>query len=924
MASLLFHRNCPVSTVSVPRPRPPPSPYKTPYLLMSSIDDSPIYLKRYDADERSILAHRSDASMQSGPTRNGPTGPTASLLARMDANNDDNSEDFRSVIDDLTVQNKKLRRKLKKYERLHCSHLQEEKLFEVRIHGLPAHKRRELEDTLKRFASGIEEESPHKHRHIGDPLFVPRANSPLHKPSSSSTFCSGPLDSAYASLSSSGNVQAHSENRPAPRATQQNVESYLHDIPKPTVLQHSLGMSDKTKRKLVVQRLEQIFTGSGAVSHGVKQSHQQQEVSTAAAEAEKSKLEACGQKVWKEGTREAHILPDGADLKVENVEEPHRQAQRSRDNADGSDTLSRATEVSRAASPDQRPTRPLDLDLYRAQNPSDNIEYIRHLGLASPTPHGANHTLGADDGWVYLNLLTSMAQLHTLNVTPEFIRKAVTQVSTKLELSIDGTKVRWLGGADGTRMSSDGDESESHSHLRSAHTSLSVSKRGSYAERSTPDGPDRSSMPTSDLLIPSSQSPALAETVARRRPVQAASADNQGSFHYKPLFFHTAQSTDEDDSGDGSTSLSSACSIELATGLNSSSNAMHERQTRLRGRKHEHGPIIFYKRARFCTDLGGDPEGPIQDEVSYTRYTDHALGHTLTSSSGKVEKEAANSTDVHEAGFMDSDPDGPSSTRTALDLEDLLTSISDCSRSHDAPLQMEASGLYRIQPDDNFVVNVQTQHMLEHTSFNSPETVFIPQVPIHRPLHRIPIPDIKSSVGEHVSSQKDTPIINSRVISAVKTIMAPSALPPPSYARLAYSSSDSDEENHVSGMDEDEVSNMVRTARRPSANQNVTHPHLAPQGLFMGSGADTETKESSYGSASSGDDSESIDLLAHARVQDPEAVKASEREFDDDRRSQQLAGPKSGVLWTGRHFGSEDSDSDMDSMSVYGEMDESD
>ena len=36
-----------------------------------------------------------------------------------------NSEDFRSVIDDLTVQNQKLKKKLKKYERIHCSHLQD-------------------------------------------------------------------------------------------------------------------------------------------------------------------------------------------------------------------------------------------------------------------------------------------------------------------------------------------------------------------------------------------------------------------------------------------------------------------------------------------------------------------------------------------------------------------------------------------------------------------------------------------------------------------------------------------------------------------------------------------------------------------------------------------------------------------------------
>src|SRR6266700_6675017 len=56
------------------------------------------------------------------------------------------TEDFRSVIDDLTVANKKLKQKLRKYEKLYDAHLQEEKLFEVRFHGLPDHKKKELEE----------------------------------------------------------------------------------------------------------------------------------------------------------------------------------------------------------------------------------------------------------------------------------------------------------------------------------------------------------------------------------------------------------------------------------------------------------------------------------------------------------------------------------------------------------------------------------------------------------------------------------------------------------------------------------------------------------------------------------------------------------------------------------------------------------
>jgi len=59
------------------------------------------------------------------------------------------------------------------------------------------------------------------------------------------------------------------------------------------------------------------------------------------------------------------------------------------------------------------------------------------------------------EGWVYLNLLCSLAQLHMINVTPDFVRSAVSGISTKFQLSPDGRKIRWRGGTEGTRFSSD-------------------------------------------------------------------------------------------------------------------------------------------------------------------------------------------------------------------------------------------------------------------------------------------------------------------------------------------------------------------------------------------------------------------------------------------------------------------------------------
>lgn len=46
-------------------------------------------------------------------------------------------------------------------------------------------------------------------------------------------------------------------------------------------------------------------------------------------------------------------------------------------------------------------------------------------------------------GFVYLNLALTMAQIHRYNVTVNFVQRAVAQFSKRLELSPDGSRVRW-------------------------------------------------------------------------------------------------------------------------------------------------------------------------------------------------------------------------------------------------------------------------------------------------------------------------------------------------------------------------------------------------------------------------------------------------------------------------------------------------
>src|SRR4051812_19917550 len=87
------------------------------------------------------------------PPPSRPVGVMLPMRPTLPMSNSANSssEDFRSVIDDLTIENKRLKKRLKKYEKSNNVALHDDKLFEIRMHGLPPDKRIELEEYLKRF-----------------------------------------------------------------------------------------------------------------------------------------------------------------------------------------------------------------------------------------------------------------------------------------------------------------------------------------------------------------------------------------------------------------------------------------------------------------------------------------------------------------------------------------------------------------------------------------------------------------------------------------------------------------------------------------------------------------------------------------------------------------------------------------------------
>jgi hypothetical protein len=774
-------------------------------------------------------------------------------MARVATDGGSSTEDFRSVIDDLTIANKRLRHKLKKYERAHDDHLQAEKLFEVRFHGLPDHKKKELEDTLRKFAAGLED-SAVEHPQI--PSYAP----PLaQKKTASSTSLFA--ESGYASMSASGQNSSAPSNQASnladdPRKIsrsayghqQQSIQSFLHDIPAGLRPNNNVPMSEKSKKKLIVRRLEQIFAGKKSVPGIHPQPVQQEEVAQSAATADREQREASGVLLRPEGLRVARIMPE---------------LSRRMDTADMEEASPMFRlrfpfgehEFAGSGSPNQRPTRPLDLDPSRAQISEENMDYIRHLGFTPPDMDTGNAPQEGH-GWLYLNLLINMAQLHSLNVTPEFVKDALTEYSSHLELSRDGRKVRWQGGLDVTRHSSDS-PSEFYDGTSGGH----VSPSKLFKTNKSGDSSDAQ-------LDPDQKA---------RKLARAKREQELNKFAYTPMFFRKEDSEDGQDSY-GFDAESSGASLQPHRHAGNSSGLVSSAmQTGSSSQvRRDDGPMIFYTKAKFCTDLSGDRLGAsLVAPGNYEAVTSQPLGDqsyfTLRNQRMSGLGEAR--------GPMDTTPmevDSNNGSRSSTDDGFIFSpaALRNDTSGSDSPAEIvnfEASGLGGVQPDDNFSISVRRS-----------QTQSLPLGPVGRRRSSAYPKKILNALNEANSSQS-TPaspvsppnIITEKILSASRRTLPASNLPPASF--LPFDSTSSGD------VDSDLDSDISSTADSEAESETEDGPATTLQIMNMspGHGFDDSGNESEEVSEYSEDsDDGSVDFLATARQIDPNTIRNQEREYD--------------------------------------------
>ncbi|KAH7230154.1 frequency clock protein [Fusarium redolens] len=524
------------------------------------------------------------------------------------------ADDYRSVIDDLTLEIQQLRKELKRYKQPGPAMLHKGKLFEIKVHRLPQNKKRELEATLRDFATDLnghaEVSSSQKRRKISslnrDNTYSKSGIQRKHAPSSLGSNLQ-PADSAYASISAGAESSSTPSNLPiltSTKSSKDKVEGYLRDVPDGLYPRHVI-MTDNERKSLVVRRLEQLFTGRSNDAYISKMPPMRPGGSFIMARVVLDAQVADPSSAHEPPThgtepiREARILP------LEQQSRPWGNQCHSSDPGSASDPNEDNMETGGNDKglvsgtkpfpplpflPKQRPTRPCDLDPDRAQNPSENMNYIQHLDLLPPDLLPGQQSIQDvhldAEGWVSLNLLYNLAQLHLINVTPDLVRSAVIEISTKLQLSPDGHKIRWRGGSKDTKFNSHSSGYESE-EIPSADDI-----DGSEKKRERPKTSPYTS--TESQFGGSSKDPLNFDSRLCARVE---------SFHYKPLF------AQQDSSGGHTSPGASVCSSIAVDDNNPGGSGFglnHSRGSAGKWQHHE-GAITYYSGAPFCTDLSGDP-----------------------------------------------------------------------------------------------------------------------------------------------------------------------------------------------------------------------------------------------------------------------------------------------------------------------------
>ncbi|KAL8762023.1 MAG: hypothetical protein Q9184_001915 [Pyrenodesmia sp. 2 TL-2023] len=649
------------------------------------------------------MSSRPDPSSQLPPLSH-------SLLSQLElGENDPNT--FREIIDDLTVQNKKLKRELKKHERVRNNSTKHDGLFEVRVRNLSNRKKHELQNILQQFAStaqlsihGLVQEPPV----LGSKRPTDASVIADSRSSSLSSYVQT-LDSAYGSVSTIAGTfkrppgsPCHTKNRSrlqADHSTQHAPQSIVHRSLQETRSPSLTGASERLRQELVVKRLEEMFpkpnVDRAALDH-------------------------------------AQIYSDA---------------------------------------PGQPQSSSGDPDLLQGKSlMMDGLPGLQQFGATSAL---ASTSLQLHHDWIYLNLVINLAQLHIFNVTPEFVRQAIRDVSTRLQLSDDGSKLRWRGSFPrtvdpdhpiGSLAPSDAIHLANHQSSPNDHLQQKCELAFSAPQKNQ----------NRNQVAGGFESPNRAEAFLAPAPGKASGT----KMHYKPLFAHAKGRHMNSDRSSQDTSCDSSSPSSEAE-----DDHMGFRDF-VDGSDPTNGALVFFDKDPFFLDMSADRADP--DRITHSSYsspTQEPLGgrrvphRTL----GVCEKKQEATFTAHPGG-----EERWRSTSPGLRIYRYNQTSTPNTDDEVGPIHLQASGIGGIQLDDNFAISVKGLHVPITDGAN-------PRPPIRHRL-RNTIPDARSETRSQSQSQ--------HIISTTTTHLAPSPLPPPSYVYPTLSSSSSEDDDGDSMLDD--------------------------------------------------------------------------------------------------------------------------
>lgn len=451
---------------------------------------------------------------------------------------------------------------------------------------------------------------------------------------------------------------------------------------------------------------------------------------------------------------------------------------------------------------------------------------------------------------MFLTLLGGLAQLHTLNVTPEFVRRAIKKLSKRFELSKDGYKVRWTGGCDGTRFAADDEKTIEHAAIApqdftedtgtgsSSKRSKTNSTSNVAATLDTPSEGKTSGLQT----ISDSKQQQL--TVSGTSNIQASSnffnpLVTRSAFDYKPIVLREKQLQHEDLQGsDGSFDTLSGDSGGLVNALNKSN---------LNQKAKDEGVVTFYHNPHFCSDFSSETE-PSNMRPARPAVTGETLGMPaadilesplryhdatyFTTQFAPKPFDLGKLSDEQRVKFDASLPKLPN-----------LPTISEAGESETMPLEFDVCGLGRITPDDNFALDIKVS--MKPAPTRGPGMI----------VKRLPF-----------SNRRYLQKFTAKVESCEKLDLLPSKLPPPSYVFFTSSSS-----SDAADLDDDSDDDSD-CGSSPFVGEVCPAPPAFSQQFSGDPGED-------HGDDEDNDMDSEIDMLAIARQVNPEQIAEQERVY---------------------------------------------